>query len=698
MDPYHDDRFATLKRWTAAVLFVAIAAIIVIRVSVTRKEPARPGLVVPQTAGHIESDALTVAQTALDRSLRTLVGNPAWRDGFNEVSLDRGSYDVTVYDASDDGDGVYDPSVPPNLVRIIVTSRVDGDVKIVEAIWSDPMTAYGHVISAGNEISIGEPGGAGTTIVGDIHNNAYDDGKTDFDGANSVYGRTTSAGDISIGTSHTTGPMVVYGSVRGSGISIETFGEIKDFEDLSEWSEGIDLNHDGDLDDMYVSKTTATVGAAIGIVCDGHELVNTETDIRIADGTQPVDVGASKPGTIVDPRPNFRAYYEMVTGLSMYPPPAPHFFYAIPGDGNGNYFASASVFLNWINTQQQIDVMCWRCAGDAQIGPDNDMSCPSCGGTGETPAVVIAGVFYVDDPELDLGNIQNNLIIHGSLVIAHGDPYRWPAKTVRIPSGETSIEGVPGKGSLVIGGPTRMHLTITPRSDQNGGTYSWRHRYVRSGTDRQMIAILEPEPTHAMTGFPAVIAASAIDIQPRGTGFAHHAGDIGDEAVTVIRGLLYAENSVRIDGRGGHRGDPFLFDEEQSRAETDVFDETLLRIDLNDDGDMFDFIKTIDITNRPVIRVSKGRFNIDINNDGVFGMVVLGEDYGEFFNQRGYALPALYYHEGSTFGQVVHIAGQCVATYDPSILDAGVPFGFEISPEPDAQRGLLSWREISLRK
>lgn len=241
-----------------------------------------------------------------------------------------------------------------------------------------------------------------------------------------------------------------------------------------------------------------------------------------------------------------------------------------------------------------------------------------------------------------------------------------------------------------------MHLMITHRSDLNDGNYVWRHQYNRSGTDKQTLAFLEPETAHAMTNFPAIIAAASIDIQPRGAGFACYAGDVGDEAVTLIRGLVYAETDVRINGRGGHRGDPFIFDEELSRTETDVFDETLLRIDLNDDGDMFDLVKTIDITNRPVIRVSKGRFNIDINNDGVFGSVVLGEDYGGFFNERGYSLPVLCYHEGSIFSQGVRLTGQCIAQYDPSILDRSVPFGFEIKPEPDAQPGLLSWREISI--
>jgi hypothetical protein len=261
--------------------------------------------------------------------------------------------------------------------------------------------------------------------------------------------------------------------------------------------------------------------------------------------------------------------------------------------------------------------------------------------------------------------------------------------------GDFTIEHAPEEGALAATGPTRMNITMTPRSNQDGGTYIWRHRHIRSGTDRQTIPVREPAPADAMVGFPAIIAAKSIDIGPRGVGFARYAGDVGDEALTVILGILYAEDAVTIDGRGGHRGEPFTFDEDQGLSENDVFDEVFLRIDLNDDGDRFDLVKTGDIVSRPVIRVSRDRFNIDINNDGVFSFVVLGESYPEFFAERGYALPALVYHEGSVFGRAIRIRGQCAVFFDSAINASGIPFGFDVAPSPEARQGLLSWREIT---
>jgi hypothetical protein len=240
-----------------------------------------------------------------------------------------------------------------------------------------------------------------------------------------------------------------------------------------------------------------------------------------------------------------------------------------------------------------------------------------------------------------------------------------------------------------------MHFTQTHRSNRDGGPYVWRHRAFRNGQDEQLLVLSEPEEGQAMTGFPAVVAASRIDITPRQTGFSCHAGDVGDEAVTYFRGALYARETVRIDGRGGWRGEPVVFDEQQSRGDDDVFDETILRIDLNDDGDVFDLVKTPDISGRPVIRVRRGLYNVDINNDGVFTRVVLGEDYRAFFLENGFALPVLVYHEGSIFGESIHIGGQHVSTFDPATPESGSPFGFSFGREDDNRPGLLSWREMT---
>ena len=50
----------------------------------------------------IETKAFYIAQTAVDRSVKELVSDPMWRDGFAGVDFDRGSYDVEIFDAVDD--------------------------------------------------------------------------------------------------------------------------------------------------------------------------------------------------------------------------------------------------------------------------------------------------------------------------------------------------------------------------------------------------------------------------------------------------------------------------------------------------------------------------------------------------------------------------------------------------------------------
>jgi hypothetical protein len=225
-----------------------------------------------------------------------------------------------------------------------------------------------------------------------------------------------------------------------------------------------------------------------------------------------------------------------------------------------------------------------------------------------------------------------------------------------------------------------MHVRQTYRSDREGGPYVWRHRTIRTGDDQQLIPVAVPEEGHAMRTFPALIAASQITITPRTAGFAAHAGDIGDEAATILQGFLFAGSEIRIGGRGGWKGEAIVFDEEETRSEEDILDEAILRIDLNDDGDVFDLVKISDVSGRPVIPVRRGHYTIDINNDGVLGKAVIGEDYGEFFSQNGYTPPILLYHEGSLFAETIQIGGQCAVLFDPEVPASAPPFGFGVNP------------------
>ena len=700
MTPGQENILTSRKRRFTIAFVVIVAAVVVFRLCAERKQRDTTTTIqrTTQAAQPVETNALDVVQAALDRSIEALTDDPLWREGFHQISVDNGACDVRILDASDDGNGVYDPSIPHNRVRIVATGRIGGVTKRIEAFWANPMSALGYAFCAGNEIRIDGAEGGGCVIVGDIHNNAWQDGELSMEGGNAVYGLVTSTGHIVIGSSQTVGPTTVHGSVTGGDVTIGEFGEVSDFEDLSEWAAGIDLNYDGDRDDLYVSRRSAAVGAARTVTSAGRRLSTGDTDLRVAGGTQPVDVGIACPGPVIDPRPNFTAYYEFVTGLSTYPPPIEHFRTDISGDGDGHYFASESRFLEWINSQLQVDAVCWRCAGDGHIGPENFEICPACDSTGKNPAVEITGVFYIDDDTLDLGNVQTNLIVHGTIVVASGNPYQWPRRTVKIPGETAVIDHFPQKGEFILGGSTRMHFTQTHRSIREGGPYAWRHRIVHSGDDEQLFAVSEPEDGQAMHGFPAVLAASRINITSRMTGFACCAGDVGDEAVTLLRGVLFAEGLVRIDGRGGWRGDPVIFDEEQSRGDDDVFDEAILRIDLNDDGDVLDRVKTPDISGRPVIRVRRGLYNVDINNDGVFTRVVLGGDYRAFFLENGFALPVLVYHEGTILGGSIHVGGQYVSLFDPALRSSAPPFGFTFGPRRSVRPGLLSWREVTASK
>ncbi len=541
---------------------------------------------------------------------------------------------------------------------------------------ADPYTAFGYTICVENEIRIDGSDEGGSAVVGDIHNNAREGGTTRLDGANEVYGKVTSGGTVAIGLSEGAGPTILYGSVQAPVIEIGAFGEVHHFVDLNEAVQGIDLDRDGRIDDMDVGRTEARVEASRQVLSDDVELLDGETDARIVDGTQSVEVGGPAPKAVSIPSPDFRLYYEMTTGTSSYPPAEEHVVSEIPGDGQGHYFASAQAFLTWINSLSQRDVLCWRCSGDGKVDTDDATNCPACSGRGETPAVEIAGVFYVDDENLDLSRIETNLIVHGTLVVADGNPHDWPNKTLAGPRGAVAVGRFPRSGSITIGGPLRMNFTQTYRAEADGGPYAWRHRTIHGGDDEQRLAILLPDERSAMRGFPGLVAAGRITIAPRGAGFASFAGDVGDEAVTILQGALFAGLEARLGGRGGYKGDPIVFDEGEARTDDDVLDESILRIDLNDDGDMFDLAKVSDVTGRPVIRVSRGRYTIDINNDGVLGKTVIGSDYAAFFSENGHSLPVLLYHEGTILGGAAVIGGESAILYDPLIPGSAPIVGF----------------------
>ena len=76
--------------------------------------------------------------------MQNLEDDPNWRDGFRHVKSRHGTYEVTLFDASDDDNGVYDPSVPANFVRIVVTGSSGGATERLEALWVDPMSALNN--------------------------------------------------------------------------------------------------------------------------------------------------------------------------------------------------------------------------------------------------------------------------------------------------------------------------------------------------------------------------------------------------------------------------------------------------------------------------------------------------------------------------------------------------------------------------
>jgi hypothetical protein len=196
-----------------------------------------------------------------------------------------------------------------------------------------------------------------------------------------------------------------------------------------------------------------------------------------------------------------------------------------------------------------------------------------------------------------------------------------------------------------------------------------------------------------MRDFPAILAATEIVIEPRGAGFAYLPGDIGDEALTVLQGVLYAEERVRLHGRGGWNGEPLVFDENAARDAEELLDESVLNVDLNGDGDVFDIVELSGVSEVPVVPLARDRYAVDIDNDGVLGNVPLGGDYVGFFNDNGYVCPILIYHEGLVLSRSIHSCDETLVVFDPLIAATGVPFGFELTSGLAPHQGLVYWQE-----
>jgi hypothetical protein len=639
----------------------------------------------------METRAYYIAQTALDRTVRALVANPAWREGFEKVAFDDGTYHVSVF-AEADAAGLTS-RIPANYVRILASSEIDGVKKEVEAVWVDVMAAFHNTYTVGNHIDLRSHDASRTVILGGVHNNSWDGGGVEVDGGVTVYGNVTSLGGVNLGTGDRPAPATVFGSIWGSHIDISPTAEIRRFEDLSEWDEGVDLNGDGDTADTGLSADPTRVAATSSVIVSGRSLGKGDVDMKIGGGSVAVDVGEFGIGAIVDPRPDFTTYYELATGSSSYPPGGRHATAPISGDGDGHYFDSAAEFIRWLRTCHYEDVFCWRCAGDGRIDPGNTSECPNCETTGREPAVEIFGVFYVDDKTLDLSDLGGNLVVHGTIVVADGNPYAWPPKTVDIPGGEQTLEHFPQHGQFVLKGKNRMNFMQTYRSTVDGGAYRWRKRILFDDENAQTIALREPINTDHMRDFPAILAATEIVIESRGVGFAYLPGDIGDETLTVLQGVLYADDQVRMHGRGGWSGEPLVFDENASLGGDDWLDESVLNIDLNGDLDVFDRVEISVVSEVPVVPLSRGRYAVDINNDGVLGEVTLGTDYVQFFNDNGYVCPILIYHEGLVLGRNVHSCDETLVVFDPFIAEAGAPFGFDLKFGSAPYQGLVYWEE-----
>lgn len=675
---------------TAVGLSLLTLLIIVAGIRLARR-PGHPTTdALPQASQQLDSRAFYVAQTGLDRSIKALVDNPSWRDGFESVPFESGTYSVKVYDAEHEAGPAV--TLPRNYVRIVASSEVEGVTREVEAIWVDAMSAFRQAYSAGNHIEFVNHGVDDIIVVGNVHNNAWDGGSVEIDTGTRLYGDITALGSVDIGKGTTGTPASIYGSVWGKRIDVAATAAIHRFESLSEWTEGIDLNGDGDATDIGLNRDPIQIVGAEAVISGGHPVTNGSTNSRLGEGSVPIAVGVGSIGPIVDPRPDFTTYYETVTGSSSYPPQQNHVTAHILGDGEGHYFASADAFIEWLHFQNEGTAYCWRCAGDQRIDPANSTVCPDCNGTGREPAIEISGIFYIDDKTLDLSELGQNLLVHGTIVVCDGNPYEWPAKHIHIPGGEADIPNFPQKGSFIIKGPNRMNFTQSYRSDEDAADYTWRTKIVLGGQNAQTIPIPEPAKGHFMRDYPAIIAADRIVIEPRGTGFAYQPGDIGDERLTILQGVVYAEDEVRLHGHGGWSGEELVFDEMQARAGDDALDEPVLNVDLNGDNDEFDRVELSGITTIPVIPVGNGRYSVDLNQDGVLGKVTVGVDYLGFFRDHGYGYPTLIYIEGLVLGTSIHSCEETLVVHDRKIA-TGVPFGFDVSFGATTYQGLVFWSE-----
>ena len=649
-----------------------------------RNQPVLTGI---QGADASDSRAFYIAQTALDRSLKHLSRDPKWREGFSRVPFDSGFYDVRLFDAAD----IDERSA--NYVRIVASSEIDGVSRSLEAIWVNTLAAFDYAYAVGSELQILNHDSPSSPVIGNAHCNAWNGGGVSLGHGTTYYGELSSPGAIAVGSHDHETPAEIYGGLSAARVSIGGHATVVALENMNERELALDLNGDGDTRDFGVGDVALRVNATDHLTIKGGRVSDGAFDAAVGSGMTPVSVGDAAPRTIFDPRPDFALYYELASGRTSYPPGIDHVVNEVSGDGRGHYFASADAFIDYIDFQIAKSVTCHRCAGERTIGPDDETDCPACAGAGRVDAVVLTGVYYIDDARVDLSDVDRDLVVHGTIVVAQGNPYQWPARTVSTPAGEATIPHFPERGSFIIGGETRPHYTHTYRSSAESGSYTTRPRTLRAGQNQQTIAVDAPPPDQALHYYPAIIAADVIDIAPRETGFAYQPGDIGDERMTFVQGVIYAENHVRLHGRGGYRGSEVVFNEREGRSPDDALEEAILGVDLNGDGDSFDTVDLPSISAVPVIEIGRDRYGIDVNNDGVLSTLQVGADYAAFFGDNGYALPTLIYLEGTVLSQSVHSCEQVRVRWDANLAGGRMPYAFGVGYGSDVRDGLVSWSE-----
>ena len=169
---------------------------------------------IPLASSQIETRAYYIAQTALDRTVKALVANPAWREGYEKVAFEEGTYNVTIF-ADNDPHGLT-RNIPANYVRILASSEIDGVKKEVEAVWVDAMAAFRNTYTAGNRIDLRSHDASRTVVSGGIHNNSWDGGGVEVEGGVTVYGSVASLGGVNLGSGDRPAPATVFGSIWGS--------------------------------------------------------------------------------------------------------------------------------------------------------------------------------------------------------------------------------------------------------------------------------------------------------------------------------------------------------------------------------------------------------------------------------------------------------------------------------------------------